>query len=433
MIKNKISPQLNILFSFMILILIGSVLLALPFAVTGLTDVSYFDHLFTATTSVTITGLTTVNVAKTYTLFGKIIIGLLIQLGGLSITTLAFFIFTIFGAKIGYKQRDLIRENTNLNTRVGIVKTIRKIVRITVIIESIGIILFTAFFNYQGYNLADSFGNALFHTISSFNNAGITIFPDNNSLMMFSNNYFFNILTILLILTGGIGTIVIYDIYEKKSFRKLSFHSKIILKMTLILFLFGAVSFYLLEKDASILNALFHSATTRTAGFYTYDYSVAKNATILITISLMFIGAAPASTAGGIKVTTFYTVLKSITGFIKGKDPIAYKRKIPREYQQKAYFIIIANFIILLTGVIAITIFNNDISLTSILFEAGSALSNTGLSLGITSSLTRMSQGIIIFLMFIGRLGVITFISSFIFKQQVDVRNVDYIDINYLI
>ncbi len=430
--KKRLKPQVNILLTFSTLIIGGALFLFLPIAQRSNVKVTFLDALFTATSAVTITGLTTVDLFATYSTFGKIIIGLLMQLGGLSITTISVFILTIIGSKISYSRRDLARETVSIDKKEGILKTIAMIVKITFIIEFFGIGYFTVFFLIKGFNFFSSLGYATFHTISAFNNAGLTIFSDNNSLFLYRSDYAFNLATILLIILGGIGTLVIYDIFSKKNYKKFSFHTKIVLKMTAVLYLFGALSFYFGEKEATILNALFHSATTRTAGFYTYNYLNAKNATLLLTMLLMFIGGAPASTAGGIKITTLYTVFKSTTSKIKRKTPVSYKREIPLEYEQKAATTIFLTTAILLIGITIIALFDQQKDLSYITFESISAISNTGLSLNLTSSLKIGSKITLIFLMLIGRVGAITFISAFLYKQQ-QLAKIEYIEIDYLV
>lgn len=431
MIK-RVKPHIKILTSFILLIVIGSLFLIMPFSVNDNVSHNFLDALFTSTTSVTITGLTTVDIANTYTIFGKIIIAILIQFGGLSVTTLSFFFLIMFGSKIGFVERDLIKENINYNSRSGLVRTIKIIVKVTLIIEVLGVILLTGFFIYDGYSFFNALGHATFHTISSFNNAGITIFTNSSSLMIYKNNVYFNLVTIFLIVSGGMGTLVIYDIFTKGRYKNFSTHTKIIIKMTLIMFVVGAVSIFLFEKNTTIVQSLMHAATIRTAGFYSYDYNSVKAVTLLFTIIIMFIGGSPASSAGGIKVTSLYTLSKTMVSNLTGRPALVNKRKIISEYQSKASLVLVLNLVVLILGITLVALFDNTLSLTTIVFEAVSALSNTGLSLNLTQYLSTLSKITIILLMLIGRVGVITIINALLIKEK-KISSIDYLKADYLI
>lgn len=424
----KIKPQQKILAAFLILILIGSIILILPFSTNG--NVSYLNMLFTSVSAVTITGLEPVVVSLTFTTFGKIVIACLIQLGGLSITTLQVFLLTIIGAKIGYRDRDLVKENINANHKDGILKMIKRIVFITFIIESFGIIMLFPFFIIKGYSFGQSLGYSIFHTISSYNNAGFSVF-NSNSLMIFSEDIYFNIVTIILIVLGGIGSLVIYDLSKNRRWKKLNFHTKIVLKMTSILFVTSSVLFFLLEDNASVINSFFHAATIRTAGFYSYNYQNAKTITLFLTIIFMFIGGAPASTAGGIKITTIFTLFKATKGKLTNSTPLYNKRKIPQDYISKAYLVLVLGIVVTMLSTALILLFDNK-DFISVLFEVFSAFSNTGLSLGITSNLTVMSKIVLMILMLIGRVGIVTFFGALTISE-VKFENIKYIDIEYLI
>lgn len=426
---SKIRPQQRIVLTFLTLILIGSLLLFLPFARNN--GVTFLDSLFTSTSAVTITGLSTTSIKDGYTIFGKIVIALLIQLGGLSITTISIFFLTIIGAKITFRDRDLVKENINVNTREGIVKTIKRIITITFIIESIAVILLFSFFMIKGYSFGNSLGYALFHTISAYNNAGFTIF-DNDSLMLFSNDYFFTILSFLLIVLGGIGSIVIYDLWHNRRWKKLKYHTKIVLKMTLILLVVSSMLFFVFEENATILQSLFHASTIRTAGFYSYNYLNAKNITLFLTIIFMYIGGAPGSNSGGIKVTTVYTLFKTTKSKLTNKTPIAYKKKISNEFDSKSHLIITLSLFVTILSTLIIIGVESDKEFLPILFEVFSAFSNTGLSLNITPVLSVLSKIVIIVVMFIGRVGVISFFVS-LTKINTHFESIDYIDIDYLI
>lgn len=425
---NKIKPQQKIIIAYILLILFGSILLILPFSTNR--EVSYLNMLFTSVSAVTITGLDPIGITETLTIFGKIVTAMLIQLGGLSIITIQVFLLTLIGAKVSYKERDLSKENLGVNHRDGIVKTIKRIVTITIIVELIGIILLFPFFMIKGYSFDKALGHSVFHTISAYNNAGFSILGS-NSLIVYSENIYFNIVTIILIILGGIGTLVIYDVTKNKRWKKINFHSKIVLIMTSILFLSSGIIFFILEKNASIINSFFHAATIRTAGFHTYNYLNAKTVTLFIMIIFMFIGGAPASTSGGIKVTTIFTLHKATKAKITNKTPTFKKRKIPNNYINKAYLILILSLVITILSTLIILIVE-DKDFMAIIFEVFSAFSNTGLSLGLTNDLAAISKIVLMIVMLVGRVGVITFIGALIFDDK-KYENIEYIDLEYLI
>ncbi len=425
---NKIKSQQKIIIAYILLILFGSILLILPFSTNK--EVNYLNMLFTSVSAVTITGLDPIGITETLTVFGKIVIAMLIQLGGLSIITIQVFLLTLIGAKVSYKDRDLSKENIGVNHRDGIVKTIKRIVTISIIVELIGIILLFPFFMIRGYSFDQALGHSVFHTISAYNNAGFSILGS-NSLMVYSENIYFNIVTIILIILGGIGTLVIYDVTKNKRWKKINFHSKIVLIMTSILFLSSGILFFVLEKNSSIINSLFHAATIRTAGFHTYNYLNAKTVTLFIMIIFMFIGGAPASTSGGIKVTTIFTLYKATKAKVTNKTPTYKKRKIPNDYINKAYLILILSLVITILSTLIILIVEDE-NFMAIMFEVFSAFSNTGLSLGLTNDLTAISKIVLMIVMLVGRVGVITFIGALIFDDK-KYENIEYIDLEYLI
>lgn len=431
--KRKLSPYLLIIISFLSVIIIGMFLLKLPFATTKDNSISWLNALFVSTSAVTITGLSPISIYTTLSTFGKVILIVLVQIGGLSITTIALFIIAILGFKLGFGSRHFIKESMNVSSFKGLISILKRVVLLALIVEVIGAIIFTGIFMYLGNSFSTSLGYGFFHSISSYNNAGFDIFPGDISVMAYSSNIIFNITTMLLIVLGGLGAIVVFDIIEKRSLKKLTIHSKIVIKMTLILIAFGAITFYLIEDNATILQSFFHSITSRTAGFNSINYSMIKTPTILLTSLLMFIGASPSSTGGGVKVTTAYTAGKGLMSFAKQRDAISYKRKIPFDYQIRAFSVIISSVIIIITSTIFISIIEPNILLSKVTFEIFSAFSNTGLSMGITGELKSISKIIIIIVMFIGRIGIITFISSIFSKRSKTRSQVDYIDSSYIL
>ncbi len=406
---KKIHPYLFIIISFICVIFVGTCLLALPISSKSGKSFGFFDSLFMATSATCVTGLATINVAFEMTVFGKVIMCLLMEIGGLSIITIGVFIFSILGAKIGVSNRILIKEALNQNSVKGIVALVRKIILLSLIIQFIGTIInLFALVPYYG-----SFWKGLlvsiFHSVASFNNAGFDIFGD-SSMIEFSDNIILNSSTMLMIILGSMGFVVITDIISKKSFKKLTLHSKISIITTIILIVVGTILLKLCTSNITWLEAMFTSVSTRTAGFTTIDLSDLSPASYSIIISLMFIGASPISTGGGIKTTTFAVILISIFYFARGKQNRVFKRKIPDTAIFKAFIIFVVAILAIFNCVVLISIAQPDLEFRKILFEVVSAFSTTGLSMGITQALNSFSKIVLSFLMLFGRLGPLTII-----------------------
>ena len=406
--KKKLSPYIIIALSFLIVILIGTILLKLPITTTQ-QPLSWMDAFFTATSMITITGIMPVsNVGVTFTLFGKIVIASLIQIGGLSILTLTMYMLVILGAKINVNNRTLLKENLNYDSLQGIVKLLRRIVVLTLSIELIGIIINLFIFIPNMTNLGEAIGVSIFHAISSFNNAGVDILGVTEHISHFKDNVLFNINTLMLVILGGLGTMVIYDLINKRRWKKLTIHSKIVVKMTLLLLIIGMLLVKLFEgNQVTWLEALFMSGTSRTAGFMTLNIHDLRNATIAIVMMLMFIGAGPMSTGGGIKITTFYVLIKSIFSFGRGKKTITHKRYISDETKIKSF--ILAQASILFIAMVSILLLAiENIGFKEAIFNTMSVLSNTGLMIGNINEYKDISKFIIIVTMYIGRVGPLT-------------------------
>lgn len=417
--KNSRLASLGlILLSFAVIILVGTILLACPFSHKG-DGLSFIDSLFVSTSAVCVTGLSPVaDISASLNVFGRIVLAILIEIGGLGFVTILMFIAVIFGFKISFGQRMLLKEALNQDTIGGIVMLIKHIVLTAITIQFIGFALnFIDFFFIHEFSFVDAIGFALFHAISSFNNAGFDLFGS-TSLVQFSDDILFNISTSLMIIMGGIGFVVIFDLLQKKRLRKLNMHSKIVLMMTTILLAFGTIAYKALNWDSiTFLEAFFLSVSTRTAGFYSFDLGLLDNASVIITMILMFFGAAPVSTGGGVKVTTLFTLISSFVRFAKGsREAHAFKRKIPEQQETKAFVLttFALSFVILTMIIISISERNNNVvTIKSLLFECVSAFGTVGLTLGITPLLNPFSKVILCIIMFVGRLGPITFISMF--------------------
>lgn len=414
MTKKKLSPAIIIVISFITVIIIGAFLLLLPLSVVDGEKLNLVDALFISTSSVCVTGLVPIgNIGTTFTAFGKTIIAILIQIGGLGSVTVTIFVLTVLGKKIGISERYLIKEALNQNSASGLVKLIKRIVIITFIIEFIGFIINFIVFRAD-YSFWQAVGISAFHAISSFNNCGFDILGLNKDLVYYSNNFLLNINTSLLIILGGLGFTVIYDFLTKWRWHKLTIHSKIVIKMSFILIITGAVLLKLYEKNnITWIQAIFTSVSSRTAGFSTVNLTSFKTISLLLLIAFMFIGASPVSTGGGIKTTTLYTMGKSIISFSKGKKTLTYNRSISEETKLKAFTltVIAVSAVFFLMATLLIIEENNpnyEATLINILFESTSAFGTVGLTLGITPHLYPLSKLIVSLMMMFGRIGPFT-------------------------
>lgn len=407
--KNKMSPFLLILMGFMSVIIIGALLLKLPFSTTQ-DDLSWVDALFTSTSAVCVTGLTTVEIANSFTVFGKIVIALLIQTGGLGIVTVGVLVILLIGGKVSFGNRVLIKESLNQNTTKGMVALIKHVVIIAFIFEFISMIFFMIFF-LKEFSFFKALGVSAFHAISSFNNAGFDILGP-NSLVAFQDNLLFLFGTSLCIIIGGIGFIVIFDIYNKRNYKKLNVHSKVVIKTTFWLIFIGTLLLKL-TSNISLLSAYFQSVSARTAGFYSIKLTDLSSASILVLIVLMFIGASPVSTGGGIKTTTFYIMVKVLYSYTLGKPVVAHYRKISNRSIFKAFALSIIAIMLISVTIFALFIIEKNLRFEAIIFEVFSAFGTVGLSLGTTPHLQSISKIILSVLMLVGRLGPLTIVSIF--------------------
>lgn len=438
-LKNKIrlSPFIFIFLSFLIVIFIGSFLLWLPISQTD-NKLSYIDSLFLSTSAICVTGLTPVsNLAEHLSIFGRVILSILIEIGGLGIVSIMMFIAILFGFKITFNQRSLLKEALNQNEVGGIVSMLIKIVSTALIIQFVGFILnFISLYFIEHLSFAESLGYGLFHAISSFNNAGFDLFGS-SSLINYSNNYLLMFSTCLMIFLGGIGFIVIFDIIQKRNIRKLSLHSKIVLTMSTILLVVGTLLIKLLNFDSiSLHDAIFLSFSLRTAGFTTVDLNNLSLASQIIMFILMFVGAGSASTGGGIKVSTFFVLILSFKNFARGnKDIHVFKRQIPNDQVSKAFILTsFSTFFIIIISTIIATIEKNNFNLLQIFFEVVSGFGTVGLSLSVTPLLSSLSKLVICVTMFTGRLGPLLFISLFHKKHEVIQKDqVGYVEENVII
>jgi trk system potassium uptake protein TrkH len=431
----NLSTTQTILLSFLLAILFGSALLALPVSSADGIAVPYIDALFTATTSICVTGLVTVPTFSTWSLFGQIVILFLIQIGGLGVVTIMSGLMISLHRRIGIRDRMLIQDAFNLNTLSGMVKFIRKVIVGTLLIEGVGALLYmTVFVPEFG---AEGVWISLFNAVSAFCNAGMDVISE-SSLYAYVHNPVINIVTILLIVFGGIGYIVWWDLVGAlknirrqgmKCFANLTLHSKIALSVTGILILAGTVAIFVFEYNnpltigsfslfEKLQASLFQSVTTRTAGFATIPQENLTNASAIASLLLMFIGGSPVGTAGGIKTVTFAVLITSAFATMKTHAEVElFHRTISKHAVSKAVAVVSMAFIILFTATILLSAVT-DADALDIVFETVSAAATVGLTRSLTSELNLWGRIIIIITMYLGRVGPISLMIALNTKKE---------------
>lgn len=423
--KLSLSTTQIILLGFLITIFIGSILLSLPVSSADGQAVPYIDALFTATTATCVTGLVTVPTATTWSLFGQVVILVLIQIGGLGIITIMTGVMLLLNRRIGVSDRLLIQDAFNLNTMSGMVSFVRKVLLGTLIIEGIGaalyMLVFVPEFGARGIWIS------VFNSVSAFCNAGMDIIGL-NSLCGYATDPLVNFTTSALIVLGGIGYIVWWDVIRvlktrtkqnRKVFRHLTLHSKIAISSTLVLLVSGTVLFLIFEynnpltiQSLSLFDKLqvasFQSVTTRTAGFATVPQENLTNASSMVALLLMFIGGSPVGTAGGAKTVTMAVLVCSAISSIRNRNETTlFGRSVSRQSITKAVAVVTASFAIVFTSTVLLSAVM-ETSALDILFETVSATATVGLSRNLTGSLNLAGKIIIIVTMYFGRVGPIS-------------------------
>jgi len=437
--RPLISTTHIILLSFLIAILIGAVLLSLPISSASGKPTSFLDALFTATTATCVTGLVVTPTVTSWSVFGQVVILILIQIGGLGVITIMSGLMILLHKKMGIGDRLLLQDAFNLNSLSGLVRFVKKVVAGTLIIEGIGALLYmTVFIPRFG---AKGIWISVFTAVSAFCNAGIDIIAE-NSLCDYALNPVINIVTCALIVLGGIGYIVWWDVLrvlkkartkKVKFFRDLTLHSKIAITATLILIFVGAVFIFAFEynnpqtiKDYTLLQkievSLFQSVTTRTAGFATLPQENLTNASSIVCLLLMFIGGSPVGTAGGIKTVTFVVVIVAAIASIRNKeDTEVFGRRLTKQAVSKAVAVTCMSFIIMFTTTVLLSAVT-DANALDIVFETVSATATVGLTRNLTASLDSVGKLIIIITMYLGRVGPISLAVAF--KRSKDNQNI---------
>ena len=415
--KNRFTTMQILALGFLGTILLGGVLLSLPICNTK--PITLLDALFTATTAVCVTGLVTVVPATQFTLIGKIILLVLIQIGGLGVIACMIGFFVILRRRITVRERIMIQETYNMEGISGMIAFILRVIKGTFIIEIIGAVLYSFQFIPE-FGWKKGIWYSVFHSISAFCNAGIDILGD-SSLMVYATNPIINLTTMFLVVMGGIGFMVWYDVRtNRKQLKKLTLHSKLALTMTIFLIVLGTLFVFLLKYsnpatigDMSIGEKLmvsaFHSVSTRTAGFATVSQAGLRPGTKFLTTLWMFIGGSPGGTAGGIKTTTIAMLLLTCGNVVFGKrDTECFGRKIPEGNIRTGFSVVVVAFSFLFTGLTLLTVFEPEMDFLSLLYEAVSAIGTVGLTADVTPYLSTASKIVIMCMMYIGRLGPVT-------------------------
>lgn len=426
-IRNKLlrfrpTPPQVMTFGFILLILSGAQLLSRPISFIDGKSIPFIDALFMSASATCVTGLTVLSTGSEFSVFGQVVIILLVQIGGLGFMTMATLFALLFRKRISFRERLVLKESMNYASTEGIVRLVRKVLLYALVIELTGALLLSLYFMLEmPVSQAIYFGT--FHSISFFNNAGFDLFgqfPDRaSSLIHYVEDPFVNIVSMLLIFFGGIGFIVISEIITFPKNRKFSLHSKVVLSVTSILTVVGAIVILGLEftnpdtlqplsASGKILGSFFQSVTARSAGISTVDPYMLREVTQFFLIILMFIGAGPGSTGGGIRVTTFAILIGSMIAMIRGKeDVVLFRFRIAKQQIHQAIMFTMIAFAIICTATMILSITETG-SFLAILFEATSAYCTVGMSSGLTEHLTDIGKFIMILLMFVGRLGPVT-------------------------
>lgn len=432
---SSLSTTQMILLSFLLAILVGSFLLVLPFASADGESVSYIDALFTATTSVCVTGLVTVTTATAWSFFGQLVILILIQIGGLGIITILSGFMISLHKKIGLGDRMLLQDAFNLNSLSGIVQFLRKVLIGTFIVEGVGALLYmTVFVPEYGVK---GIWMSVFNAISAFCNAGMDVIGE-DSLCAYAVHPMINFVTSMLIILGGIGYIVWWDVlrvgknFKKQKFKcfaNLTLHSKIALSATAILLFAGGVLFFVFEYHnpqtignfslpGKLQAAMFQSVTTRTAGFATVPQQNLTDASAIVSLLFMFIGGSPVGTAGGVKTVTIAVLLMSAFAVIRNnEETVLFRRRITKQAVEKAVAVVSMSFMIAFVSTVLLAAVSGAPAL-DVMYETFSATATVGLSRNLTGTLNIWGKLIIIVTMYLGRVGPISLVIAFNTKKK---------------
>lgn len=443
-LEKYFSTTQIIIMSFLAAILLGACLLCLPTMAADGQATSFVDSLFTAVSSVCVVGMQVLNVSSHWSMAGQVVILLLIQVGGLGVITITTTVMVLLGQKISLRNRILLGDAFNLETLNGLVQFLKKVFKGTVMVEGIGALFCLPVFVPQ-YGYARGIWISVFHAVSSFCNAGIDIIGT-DGVMPYVHDVWFNVVTMLLILLGGIGFIVWWDVIDmlrkrmdpevrkRTGFHSLSLQSKLSLSMSAALIVFGMLFFFLFEynNEATIghftlgqklLAALFQSVTTRSGGFTTIPQSGLTVPSVIVTIFLVFIGGSPVGTAGGMKTTTVAVIFLAVMATVRGQEDVTcFRRRISNKTVRKATAIVLISFTVCMAAIILMLVLEDGNAL-DIVFEIFNALGTAGLTRDFTQTVGLAGKLLLCVCMFLGRIGPITMVIAFTMKDtQTPVR-----------
>ena len=420
---RKMTPVRIIALGFALTVLIGAGLLLLPCSVRPGVSLSLIDALYTSTSAVCVTGLIAVDAHDTFTPLGRCILGLLIQIGGLGVTAVGAGVILAIRKRISIKGRTLLREAMNLDSGKGIVHFLKSVLLTTLTIELAGACLSFPVF-VRDYSVPQAIGISLFHSVAAFNNSGFDILGGMRNLTPYRDDVLLNLVTSALIILGGIGFLVIREVLEKRfCWKRFSMHTKVVLSVSAVLTLAGMLLLKMTERgNISWLGAFFQSVTARTAGFSTYPLGGFSNAGLVVMTVLMFIGASPGSTGGGIKTTTFFAVLQGIRSAATNRSEKAFRYTLPADAFRKASVIASIGLFLVAGSTFVLLLLEPQLALRDALFEMVSAFGTVGLSTGITPGLGVAAKLLSIVMMYIGRLGPMTIATVWYFSRGERVR-----------
>ncbi|MBH0332341.1 ATP synthase subunit J [Brevibacillus brevis] len=427
--KLHLDPPKTLVLGFSLIIFLGALLLTLPVSTVDGLGLHWLDALFTATSATCVTGLVVVDTGTTFTTFGQLVILSLIQIGGLGFMTFATFFALIMRKKISLRERLILQESLNQMSMEGIVRLAKMILVFTALTELIGGVLLSIRFAFD-FPLPKAIYFGFFHAISNFNNAGFDLMGEFASLTAYVDDPVVTLVVCLLIILGGIGFMVVSELYDYRQTRRLSLHTKVVLSTTGILVVAGTALIFILEYAnpktlqplsmmGKVLGSLYQSVTARTAGSNTLNIGDMYQSSLFLIILLMFIGASPGSTGGGIKTTTFATLIGAVVAQMKGKEDVIFFRQriLPHMVYKSLTLTMISLFIVLvMTMVLSIT--ETSARFEMILFEVTSAFATTGLSMGLTPHLTPIGKILIVLTMFAGRVGPLTIAFALAQRKQ---------------
>ncbi len=415
-------PGLKLAGGFLAIIIAGTILLSLPISHKAGADVSILDAAFVSTSAVCVTGLTPIDIQTSLSLFGTTVLMLLIQCGGLGYAVLAVMFIRIASRGLDLSDRSLLRDSLGADPKIGTKRLFNTALGVTFSIEAIGaVLLFIAF--SREYPIPRAIYLGIFHSVSAFNNAGFDLFT--TSLIGWNDSILVLVTIALLIVAGGLGFIFYQEVLSNAGRKRLSLHVKIVASMTLFLIIAGTILFALLMPELDLKNAFFQSVTTRTAGFFSFDQLTLPSSAVLLSIFLMFVGASPGSTGGGVKTTSMFAAILGAFSLLLGRKPQAFRRTIDSESVNKAFFLIIISVLFISGTFFLLTITEPEVQPLNLLFETVSAYATVGLTIGVTPTLSVPGKLLIMLAMFCGRVGLMTIITAFARKGRGEVKYIE--------